>query len=140
MTTASSVNGAEHWTAIDHTVFTDANNNFLIYYPDTVDLYGVSRFRSAAWGSIPLTANLITLSTVTGANGTSALLAVDTQGDYFFPILCLFDDLSNKLFLVKNPTTDLQFVADQSLRYVVTGGVVTECDPLALNMIPTVTK
>ncbi|KAG9716306.1 hypothetical protein KCU73_g15678, partial [Aureobasidium melanogenum] len=68
----------------------DAAGNFFVYYPDMMATYGASRFRLAAWGSIPHGAHLLTLTPLQSGSVT-ALLAVDTLGNFFFPVLCTFE-------------------------------------------------
>ncbi|KAG9569096.1 hypothetical protein KCU71_g1514, partial [Aureobasidium melanogenum] len=110
----------------------DAAGNFFVYYPDMMATYGASRFRLAAWGSIPHGAHLLTLTPLQSGSVT-ALLAVDTLGNFFFPVLCTFEGAQQaKVFLVKDPTADLSFIAAQELRFTMTGGVVSQCNPLAL--------
>lgn len=110
----------------------DAAGNFFVYYPDMMATYGASRFRLAAWGSIPHGAHLLTLTPLQSRSVT-ALLAVDTLGNFFFPVLCTFEGAQQaKVFLVKDPTADLSFIAAQELRFTMTGGVVSQCNPLAL--------
>ncbi|KEQ62137.1 uncharacterized protein M437DRAFT_75808 [Aureobasidium melanogenum CBS 110374] len=113
-------------------VLGDAAGNFFVYYPDMMAAYGASRFRLAAWGSIPHGAHLLTLTPLQSGSVT-ALLAVDTLGNFFFPVLCTFEGAQQaKVFLVKDPTADLSFIAAQELRFTMTGGVVSQCNPLAL--------
>ncbi|KAG9527760.1 hypothetical protein KCU93_g4897, partial [Aureobasidium melanogenum] len=110
----------------------DAAGNFFVYYPDMMAAYGASRFRLAAWGSIPHGAHLLTLTPLQSGSVT-ALLAVDTLGNFFFPVLCTFEGAQQaKVFLVEDPTADLSFIATQELRFTMTGGVVSQCNPLAL--------
>ena len=110
----------------------DAAGNLFVYYPDMLAAHGASRFRLAAWGSIPHGARLLTLTPFKSGDVT-ALLAVDTLGHFFFPVLCSFEGAQQaKVFLVKDPTADLSFIADPELRFILTGGVVSQCNPLAL--------
>ncbi|KAH0279443.1 hypothetical protein KCU91_g1744, partial [Aureobasidium melanogenum] len=110
----------------------DAAGNFFVYYPDMMAAYGASRFRLAAWGSIPHGAHLLTLTPLQSGSVT-ALLAVDTLGNFFFPVLCTFEGAQQaKVFLVKDPTADLSFIAAQELRFTMTDGVVSQCNALAL--------
>ncbi|THX92470.1 hypothetical protein D6D02_10445 [Aureobasidium pullulans] len=110
----------------------DAAGNLFVYYPDMMTAYSASRFRLAAWGSIPHGARLLTLTPLKSGDVT-ALIAVDTLGQFFFPVLCSFEGAQQaKVFLVKDPTADLSFIADPELRFIMTGGVVSQCNPLAL--------
>ncbi|KAI4852756.1 hypothetical protein E4T44_01278 [Aureobasidium sp. EXF-8845] len=110
----------------------DAAGKLFVYYPDMMAAHGASRFRLAAWGSIPHGARLLTLTPLKSGDVT-ALLAVDTLGHFYFPVLCSFEGAQQaKVFLVKDPTADLNFIADPELRFILTGGVVSQCNPLAL--------
>lgn len=110
----------------------DAAGNLFVYYPDMLAAHGASRFRLAAWGSIPHGARLLTLTPLKSGDVTD-LLAVDTLGHFYFPVLCSFEGAQQaKVFLVKDPTADLSFIADPELRFILTGGVVSQCNLLAL--------
>jgi hypothetical protein len=113
-------------------VLGDAAGNLFLYYPDMMTAHGASRFRLAAWGSIPHGSRLLTLTPLKSGDVT-ALIAVDTLGHFYFPVLCSFEGAQQaKVFLVKDPTADLSFIADPELRFIMTGGVVSTCNPLAL--------
>ncbi|KAF2148003.1 hypothetical protein K461DRAFT_316433 [Myriangium duriaei CBS 260.36] len=127
----ASVHATGNWVASDGSILTDAAERWLHYYPDTMKTYGVSRIRVAAWGSIPKTANLISLSQIAGTSGAALLLAIDTLGNYFYPVVCTYSDQSNKVFLAKD-INQRSTLVQPSLRYIITGGNVTQCDPLAL--------
>ncbi|GAM83014.1 hypothetical protein ANO11243_010000 [Dothideomycetidae sp. 11243] len=120
-----------NWSAADNSVFSDINDRFLIYYPDTIAESGVSRLRVAAWGDIPISSNIVMLSQIAGGSGKQIIIAVDTLGNYFFPIVCLYQNLANKVFLVKD-VSNLAFVTDPSLQDTITGGAISECDVLAM--------
>jgi hypothetical protein len=110
----------------------DAAGDLFVYYPDMMTAHGASRFRLAAWGSIPHGARILTLTPLKSGDVT-ALLAVDTLGHFYFPVLCSFEGAQQaKVFLVKDPTADLSYIADPALRFIMTGGVVSQCNPLAL--------
>jgi hypothetical protein len=110
----------------------DAAGDLFVYYPDMMAAHGASRFRLAAWGSIPHGARILTLTPLKSGDVT-ALLAVDTLGHFYFPVLCSFEGAQQaKVFLVKDPTADLSFIANPALRFIMTGGVVSQCNPLAL--------
>lgn len=109
----------------------DSTGKMFLYYPDVMAAFGVSRFRLGAWGSIPHGARLLTLTPLNNS-GTTVFVAVDTLGNYFFPVLCTYEGATRpKVFLVKDPTADLSFILDTQLRFTVTGGVVAQCNPLA---------
>ncbi|KAF2151809.1 hypothetical protein K461DRAFT_321968 [Myriangium duriaei CBS 260.36] len=120
------------WLASNNTVLADTSNRLLVYYPTTMTSLGVSRLRLVDITTVPKTSNLLTLTEVGTKNGTSFLLGVDTNGGYYYPVVCLYSDLSNKVFLVKNPG-DASSLADSKFRYTVTGGVVSECTILAMS-------
>ncbi|KAI5258101.1 hypothetical protein E4T42_00655 [Aureobasidium subglaciale] len=102
----------------------DSDGDLFVYYPDMMSAYGASRFRLAGWGEIPHGARLLTLTPFKSGQ-TTVLMAVDTLGNFFFPVLCAFETAQQaKVFLVKDPTADLSFIADPALRFIMTGGVV----------------
>ncbi|GAM91148.1 hypothetical protein ANO11243_091950 [Dothideomycetidae sp. 11243] len=125
MDNITQLTGTSQWATASNAVYGDSSDRFLIYFPATMKASGVSRLRLASWGSIPQDANLAMLVQVGDHDGTSLMLAIDTESNYFYPIVCLLNGQDNKVFLVKDPS-NIDFVADQSLRYTVTGGVVSE--------------
>jgi len=134
ITQASSAVSFNNWATQDGVVNGDTEGRYLIYYPNVMQEYGVSRLRLAAWGSIPIGATLVTMSQITVNGNNSMFLAVDTLGNSYYPVVCLFSSAqTNKVFLSSDTTVGLTTLADSSLRYTVTGGVVDECSVLALN-------
>ncbi|GAM85471.1 hypothetical protein ANO11243_034780 [Dothideomycetidae sp. 11243] len=119
----------------DNLIFGDAAGRLLHYYPSIMGNMSVSRLRLAAWGSIPLTANLISLTPMTVPGYTTPMLvALDTLGDYFFPVACsLVGQTGVKILLVKDSSADLSYLSAAELETTVMGGVVDECNPLALS-------
>ncbi|KAF4549188.1 Hypothetical protein D9617_23g006030 [Elsinoe fawcettii] len=116
----------------DGIITADIRERYFLYFPDLMSTYGASRFRLAKWGKIPIGARIITLMPLT-VDGKTVLVATDTLGNYFFPITCAYDGNANlKVFLVKDSSGDLSFMTDKMLRFVMTGGVVSECNPVSL--------
>ncbi|GAM82974.1 hypothetical protein ANO11243_009600 [Dothideomycetidae sp. 11243] len=115
-------------------VLGDLNNRFFLYYPTLMSSFGASRMRLNPWGSIPHGARLVSWVPY-GYNGTTVLTALDTMGNVMFPVACSYqDDWAIKVFLVKDNTVDLSYLAAASLQHVLTGGVVEECNPISLTV------
>lgn len=116
------------------TIFGDEEGRLLHYYPTTMTATGASRLRLADWDKLPKTAVLINLVPVTSGE-TTMLMAIDASGNYFWPFMCGMKDGLNKVFLVKDPETGAKVLEGEGLKFSVTGGVVGECGPLALNAV-----
>ncbi|KAJ9635082.1 hypothetical protein H2199_008568 [Coniosporium tulheliwenetii] len=115
-------------------IFGDGEGRLLHYYPTTMTVTGTSRLRLADWDKLPKTAVLINLVPVTAAD-TTMLMAIDASGNYFWPFMCGMKDGLNKVFLVKGSETGAKVLEGEGLKFSVTGGVVGECGPLALNAV-----
>ncbi len=111
----------------------DSANRLLHYFPDEVSSLGASRFRLATWDKLPVGARLANLVPIASDSdaGTSMLVAIGTQGEYLFPVVCAIENQNNKVFLVKD-TSAVAALEAQDLKYVLTGGVASQCSPLAL--------
>jgi hypothetical protein len=93
---------------------------------------GASRIRVAEWGSIPLTANLISLVPFDDGQGDEILVALDTEGNYYWLWVCEVVGYGNKVFLTQDPVYGGDVLQDPDLMFTVTGGVVDDCAGLAL--------
>jgi hypothetical protein len=122
---------ADSFAFYDNTLFGDAQDRYLHYYPSTMSSVGASRIRLAPWGSIPHTAQLINLAPIS-AGGQTILVAVDTLGKFFWLYVCAIANQQNKVFLANNPTNGAGILQDPQLRFTVTGGLVNDCAVLAL--------
>ncbi|KAK6198369.1 hypothetical protein LQW54_010331 [Pestalotiopsis sp. IQ-011] len=110
-----------------------ATSRLLYYYPDEIAKLSVSRFRLGAWGSIPKGAQLASFVPFNDGNGNEVLVVLDTSGNYFWPIVCALDGLLNKVFIAQDPNEGPEILmANGDMRYILTGGDVTDCGPLAL--------
>lgn len=109
-----------------------SSTRLLYYYPNEMSTLKVSRLRLGAWGSIPKGAQLV--SFVPFNDGDENMLVVlDTNGNYFWPILCALDGALNKVFIAQDTTQGAStLMSNGDIRYVVSGGDVTDCGPLAL--------
>ena len=92
--------------------------------------FNVSRIRLSTQDQVPKTADIITLVPIDYDGSGSAAevyMAVDTKGNYFYPVVCDIQDQPSKLFLVADAAAGLQELMAEELRYIVTGGIVQEC-------------
>ncbi|KAK6076722.1 hypothetical protein SCUP234_07117 [Seiridium cupressi] len=109
------------------------SNRLLYYYPAEMSKLSVSRLRLGAWGSIPLGAQLVSLVPFNDGNGNNVLVILDTSGNYYWPIVCALDGKLNKVFIAQDPDEGPEILmSNGDLRYILTGGDVTDCGPLAL--------
>lgn len=112
--------------------YKDEQNRMFHYYPETMDLYGVSRIRVSDVLDTPLTAQLVTLVPVNTPSGT-AYVAADTANNNFFLTWCSAPYWQgSKVFLVKDATAGLAELQKGEVQWIVTGNNVTECQPLVL--------
>jgi len=108
----------------------DESDRFLHYYPDVMAAFNVSRIRLSTQDAVPVTSDIITLAPLDGDSENSAVsvyIAVDSKGDYFYPVTCNIEGQPSKVFIVADPVKGLETLLLEELRYIVTGGIVQEC-------------
>ncbi|MCJ1293932.1 hypothetical protein MMC34_005489 [Xylographa carneopallida] len=108
----------------------DESDRFLHYYPDVMAAFNVSRIRLSTQDAVPVTSDIITLAPLDGDSENSAVsvyIAVDSKGNYFYPVTCNIEGQPSKVFIVADPVKGLETLLLEELRYIVTGGVVQEC-------------
>ncbi|EOD43076.1 putative Apple protein [Neofusicoccum parvum UCRNP2] len=113
------------------TIFGDSNSRLLHYYPTTMSKTGASRLRLADWDKLPNGAKLINLTPIE-TQGVSMLMAIDADGDYFWPFFCGIKGQLNKVFLVSDPDNGATALEAENMKFTVTGGEAYSCNPLAL--------
>lgn len=62
-------------------------------------------------------------------------MALATDMSILYPVICSFQDLNSKIFLVNDLVAGQATLLDPRIQSVVTGGVVSQCSPLALKAI-----
>jgi hypothetical protein len=117
--------------AASKTIMGDSSDRLLHYYPDVLASSGASRLRLAAWDKLPKSAKLIMLSQVE-VEGEKMMLGIDTAGNYLWPFVCGIKGQLNKLFLVKDPQSGGAVLQKENMRFTVTGGEASNCEPVAL--------
>jgi hypothetical protein len=126
-------------------VSTDDSGRLMYYYGDVMDKYGVSRMRMAYDDGIPVAAELATLAlfNTDAANAeTQVFVVVDFEGNYYYPVVATIDDGTgaggaySKVFLVKDIEGGCAVLAQEKLRWTVTGGEVVDCFYLPLMVQP----
>ncbi|KAJ9097591.1 hypothetical protein QFC21_004625 [Naganishia friedmannii] len=119
----------------DSVAIADEEGDTLFYYPDEMKTLGVSRFRAVGIESVPKTAELISLKPINYDDSTATpgvFLAVDTKYNTFATILCNFEGgLDSKIFLASSVADGVAMLKKAELQYVITGGPVTDCAPIA---------
>jgi hypothetical protein len=58
----------------------------------------------------------------------------DSTGSIFYLVACSFvgEEIGSKIFVVRDAAAGISKLREPELRYIVTGGVVDECETLAL--------
>ncbi|KAL1614919.1 hypothetical protein SLS54_009368 [Diplodia seriata] len=127
LTTGSSFSG----DASTATIFGDSESRLLHYYPSVMSKTGASRLRLAAWDALPNGAKVINLTPI-ATGGVSMLMAIDADGEYFWPFFCGIKGQLNKVFLVSDPDAGAAALEAADMKFTVTGGEAYSCNPLAL--------
>jgi hypothetical protein len=116
------------FSAYGTNILGDADGRSLNGYTDEIAAHNVSRLRLHSPTAMPATAVLLTLTTVTDpSTGQGFLVAADTAGATYVPVVCVYQGCYPKILLVgdvdSGPTT-LQGLP------ALTGQGVTQCAPL----------
>jgi hypothetical protein len=128
-----SVIGAEDgvtYSTSDGMVVSDDSQRVFHLYTDTIDAFGVSRFRISGNDSIPKSTDLVTLVPINYDDSSATpnvYLAADSEGNLYYTVICDFIDAPSKLFLAVDPDAGPTKLADPGLIYILTGGAVTSC-------------
>ncbi|KAJ9123890.1 hypothetical protein QFC22_000678 [Naganishia vaughanmartiniae] len=113
----------------------DEEGDLLFYYPDEMKALGVSRFRATDIEHIPKSSDIISLKPINYDNAAATpgvFLAVDSKLNNFVTILCNFaGGLDSKIFLASSIAEGVATLKKPELQYVITGGPVTDCAPIA---------
>jgi hypothetical protein len=72
-----------------------------------------------------------TLVPVDPGTGVAVMMASDTAGNMYYPMICVYQNLFPKLFLAKDPVAGAAILADSANILTLTGGQVTTCGFLA---------
>ncbi|KAI9760678.1 MAG: hypothetical protein M4579_001542 [Chaenotheca gracillima] len=135
---ASNADDALYFASYQNVTISDESDRIFHYYPDTLSKFGVSRFRISDEDSVPKTADVVTLVPIDSDGSASTggvYVAVNSNGDLLFPVICNIEDQASKFFLVSDVTTGTERLTQADLRYIVTGGIVSDCSfvPLLSN-------
>ncbi|KAM4067201.1 hypothetical protein HRG_001186 [Hirsutella rhossiliensis] len=106
------------------------------YYSAIISAAGVSRLRVAdshktPKSSVPV---LLTLYESPENQQEQFYVAVDSQEEAFYPLVCDYKDdrIGSKVFLAKDPVQGVETLQSPDVEHSVTGGKVAECFPLVL--------
>jgi hypothetical protein len=67
-----------------------------------------------------------------GKDDEEVLVGLDTLGNYFWSVVCDVLGYGNKVFLVQDQTYGTSVLQDPGLKFTMAGGVVDDCEGLAL--------
>ncbi|GME30253.1 hemagglutinin-like [Neofusicoccum parvum] len=119
----------------------DARQRLVVFFPETMDALGVSRFRVAPLNETSFDAQAAAMIPVqvmvNGAASIQVLMPVDTEGTSYAFVACNIVANSmrmNKLFIAKNQDIGVRTLLDKTTRSEITGGVVQDCFPVALRL------
>ena len=118
------------FASYNNITISDDEDRIMHYYPDLMAAFGVSRFRIADYESLPKTADFITLVPFNYDDDNTTpnvLMAVDTQENAYYTVICNLEGQNSKIFLVKDAQAGAARLMQEDLKFIVTGGVVTDC-------------
>lgn len=128
---AGSQGGGLNFVYDSNTAATDDGNRLMFYYPDTMQKYGVSRFRINDQNHIPIGTQAISLISTYLGNGDPrpTFLAADTSGNVFSMLTCTYSDgvTPSKIFLANDAYAGAQQLKSPSMQSIVTGAPINDC-------------
>lgn len=110
-------------------------DGFLVYYPDELSKYSVSRFRMANITAIPKSSDFIALMPVNVDNNPStqdAYVPVTLNQKVLYPMACKINDDATRMFLASDPDLGATTLQSTAVQNTVTGGVATGCQVIKL--------
>jgi hypothetical protein len=116
----------------DDIVSAAKGEDLLYYYPDEMAALGVSRFRTGPLEEAPATSSLIILGSYASNEGNVLVPVAGMTDEVFNLIYCQLDGLTDKIFLAKDVDAGIATLMKPETAFVVTGGLVQECFPVAL--------
>lgn len=126
--TASGVDDSILFSATDGgKVVGDSDGRLFHGYVDTLANLGVSRLRLADADNLPITSVMLTLAPVPLKDNSAVMLAFDTAGNPYYPLLCVYDNLYPKIFIAKDVEAGSAALEDAANVGTLTGGSVKEC-------------
>lgn len=120
------------FASMEELIVGDSLGRILHYYPEILASAGASRLRLATEDALPESSEFVALVPVSADDGTEVLIAMDTEGQASYPVVCAIENVGNKVFLVADAATAEETLMAEGVREEVTGGVVTKCVTLAL--------
>lgn len=130
------------WEMFESVVIGDANGRVLVYFPDEMERYGVSRYRleaegevphsSKIMGLVPITDNSLHIPSVPGegeALPNALLVTVDTIGEQYFTLLCTYKDhaIPSKIYITDHIDAGIATLQGPETDDTLTGGPVEKC-------------
>lgn len=124
------------WASYNGVLVADGAQRLLHYYSNTMNATGVSRLRVADEESVPEGSVVVVFAVFrannTGPSGNSTddgyYIAVDTDLNVFYPVLCTYTDGSlSKMFVVTDPVAGLTVLQSADVEFSITGGAVKAC-------------
>jgi hypothetical protein len=124
------------WASYNGVLVADGAQRLLHYYSNTMNATGVSRLRVADEESVPEGSVVVVFAAFrannTGPSGNSTddgyYIAVDTDLNVFYPVLCTYTDGSlSKMFVVTDPVAGLTVLQSADVEFSITGGAVKAC-------------
>ena len=117
--------GGNAFMVLDGFIAGAVNGEVFHYYRDSMDTYGVSRFRASYVSEIPKTGDALFLKPI--GDGDDSIVAVDTQGNVFFIMTCQIPSRGTMTFLAKDPDAGAITLQSAEVQNTITGGLVSEC-------------
>jgi len=123
-----------NFLAADSVITADEQGRFFNYYLAEWAAYNVSRLRLNDLTATPNGARMTTLVPLAGDAASDPVLyaSVDTAGNVGYLAVCTIYNQVSKVFMVADFNASLALLSSPALQNTIVGGVVNECEPLAL--------
>jgi hypothetical protein len=124
-----------NFLSYDNVATSDDQDQAFHFFPEMMKALGVSRFGVADDEHWPNTADIVGLVPINYDDSTATpgvYVAADTKGEYYYTVLCNLQGQDSKILLVSDPSDEgLEALKREDLRWIVMGGIVEECFPIA---------
>ncbi len=115
------------WATYGGALVADGAQRLMHYYANTMDVVNVSRLRVSDEESVPETGVPVGWAML---DGDDYFLAVDPDGNVFYPIVCAYSDGNPpKVFVAADPDAGVAMLQSPDVEYSITGGAVASCFP-----------
>lgn len=130
-------NCSEMWASKSDVVVFDGADRIMHYYNNSMAATGVSRLRLEDETDIPGGGVVVAFAPYFPNPDSDDYfhVAIDPNDNIFYPIVCEYaDGKGSRMFLAEDPEEGAAMLKNPDLEFTVTGGKVSDCFPMVLQL------